>query len=1195
MFRILCMFFAATISFNSSYFVKSSASAANLEDIIGGVIGGVLQNKQRKREQQRQERQYQAEQQRIRDEQKKLQDVENVRLVAHYKRVQTALKSLGFYKSKIDGDFGTGSKAAYSKFISAFNLPYVEPEFLDIGQLEATASAGWRSAKEYIVAQDGGFYDRDEYITAGTAGFRKRSVWQEANQKGFSTKKEYTEFLNSGVKNVAEFKANKKAILAKREIAENCLSYVEEEKWLEAERSCAFALVASPNDLTIASSHQRAIRQVDLTVERAYHERQAALDVIQPEEGSTDSTDTDGAPIDIGTAQKTLKHTNLLIAEVGLRRGVSNCEALYSLGAYQETLDECEAIYTEHTDLAFSNSDIVKNQEKLQEIIALAKVGVEDSNKQIAAEQEKLAFKEAKNKSETLVSNVTDYIGSGAKFEQPLAIAQALANLRKASTGLDTNVIESINRALSALVDADANYVAFAEERLIASKSAKKAALVQTRYNVEKMDVFVEDFVTKNLLDERAGDLLKLKSDLSAALSSGDEDKLKTANVRGRDKLTSLQLVTSLDAFEYTPDGVVVSTEDVSASKSNIELEKSALVEATKAGDELLVSIKKFSDSKQRFKQPLKAASSVALLRKALSGNEAADIQLRVSELDDHLRGDENYSSFANALKLASNASLANASTKSREALRNSETFLIEYISNNITAENIDLLIEEKEKISTALAGGTDENVISVENEFNVFAGQNGLSQKFASFVETSSQQNASEDIKKAQNGLAINAVNAALLDGHSDDLIVLRNSTASAPHVGKNILGNVTFTQDKASICWAHTLPNVDTSIRLTMAKLREAGAIDVDHFICSAESFLNFDLVAMQRGKFLAGSVSFARVIVEAFEEEKLVNLVNTSNAEIEKFNANSGVDSELLANELRAGVKDGYGIVQIQNGSNALCLTNTENTKVHRQLIADNDEYLRILLVGRYEIEEHYLDQAYVLSQRNKCGSIYGAEEDLEILLAALDRENQNYSVVPKWFSTSEFEETKTYLDGLANATEQELAKKSQERQARIALEKAKYEKAEAERFAKQALLRDKHVTVALGHLEPMGNSIKQHILQGSKSQELSLFDKLKNNITGLKQDLWKFNEVDYSLVDFGTADWQGREVTALVARFFYKSENATQGKHRTDCALVGYLIDEEFGQNRDPIHVGCDQQSTVTNWLGSRKFSSLWNIQ
>ena len=1199
MFRIFRLLLIAFISFNSGYFVKNTASAVNIDNIIGGVIGGVLQNRQQdserkrqkrtyKKEQKRQERQYQAEQER-------LQNAENERLIMHFKRVQTALKSLGFYTAKIDGDFGDGSKAAYSNYISAFNLSYIDPEYINLQELEGRASEGWKSAEEYRFAQAGNFNKRDEYIKAKQSGFSNRASWLEARQKGFFNKDEYSEFLNSGIASAEEFRENGNAIRAKREIAEKCLTFTEEGKWLEAERSCAFALVAAPNDLAISSSHKRAQREVDRIVERAYDERQAALDIIQPAIGSNEGAELDSQNGDVATAQKTLMATNLLIAEVGLRRGASNCEALYSSGAYQETLDECEAIFSEHTNLAFSNNEILTSQKKLEEIIALAKEGVKESNKKASAEQEKLAFQKAQDDASKLKENVSRYIASGSNFGQPLEIAQALANLRKATSSRDTNIIVSSNNALLDLVKADANYMRFASERLEADQAAKAAALVQTRYNVQKMDVFVADFVTNNLLDERVGPLLSLKSSLSAALQSGDEDQLKSMNVTGREKLSELDLTSQLDGFMYTPDGAIVSTEDVAASQNNAELEKSALLESTNAAETMLQNIKKFSESKQRFQEPLKVASSVALLRKALGSNATADIQLRVSELDDHLMSDDNYSAFASSLIKASNASLANAASKSRETLGKAEAFLIDYISNNITAENIGQFIEKKQKISDALKIGTDEGVVSIENEFTEFAASNRLTQSFTDYVEASLQRNVSSDTNKAANGLAINAVNASLLEGHPDDLIILRNATPSAPHAGKNLLGKITFSQEQANICSAHVMPQRNTATRLAMKKLRDAGIVEVEREICNADNYLHFDLVVLVREEFLNASVKLANEIVEAFEEGKLVSFVDVTHNEIEQFNAANGIDAELLANEVRAGVKDGFGIIQIQNSSPALCVTPEENIAVHEQMIGDSANELEILLVGGFKVEQHSLDQAYVLSQRNQCGSIYASEKDLSTLLTALDRDKQDYVMVPRWFLTGEFIETKAYIDGLSNASDQELAKKSQEREARINLEKAKLKKAEEERIAKQTLLRDKNLDAAMGILEPMADSIKQNILNGSESKELSMFEQLNKKITGLKEDLWKFKEVDYSLVDYGIADWQGREVSAVVARFFYKSENAAQGVLRTDCALIGYLVDKEFDQNRDPILTGCDQPSDVQNWMQSRKFISLWNLQ
>lgn len=1186
--RIVWLVFVCVFAFNSATLNPEPAIAAKLEDIIGGIVGGVIQNVQRKKQIRRQERQY-------RSEQKRVQDEENKRLVVHFKRVQTALKKLGFYKSKVDGDFGSGSQSAYSKYLSAFNLPFIDPVFLDMYELEERANAGWKNSQEFLNAQAAGFYDRSEYMAAKKSGFKDRDVWQTARQLGFNTQRKYAEFLNSGYKNVAKFKAEKTKIIKARKVAERCQSAVADKKWLAAEKNCAFALALTPNDRVISASHSRAVREVDLIVERAYDQRQAALDVIQPEEGSTDSNHSTDNSVDIGKAQTTLNKATILIAEVELRRGVFNCEALKSTGAFADTLEQCKPILEEYSDVAFSNSSIVENRSKLAKIISSVEVELAELDEKAAEKQTEIAHENALKRSKELIANLSTYVASGAKFKKPIEIAQALANLRKLKNISSTILIETKISALSDLIEEDVNFVKFISQKNEATKTAKSQALLQTRINVQKMDAFIGNFVAQNLLDERVGDLLQIRSSLSEALTSGNEDKLKTVDVNGMEQLAALNLEGELSASAYTPEGVVVSEEDVVASENEIEFSKAALKESTKSANALMVNIKKFSDDRKKFDEPINVAILVAGLRKALLKEDAKEIQLKVSALNEQLTKEQKYSKFSQSLNTAANASLANAAAKSREYLKVSEAFLIDYIGNNITADNLISLIDEKEKITTSLHAGTDENVVAVKSEFEQFAQQSELVQEFDSFKQLASQKNVSEGTALASNGLAINAVNKSLLKGHAEDLLVLRNSTPTAPHVGKNILGYVRFEDDNASMCWAHDKPLVDTAVRLTLSKIKKAGGEQIKIFECDADNFLEHDLIALKRGDFLNGSVKFAGVVVEAFEEEKLVEFIKTGNAEIEQYNLINGADSSQLANEIGAGVKDGYGIVHIQNGSNSLCVSNGKDIEVHRQLIKDDVENIETLLLGEFAVFEHSFEQAYVLSQRNKCGAIYASSLELKDLLSALDREKVNYVVIPKWIENSKFLETKAYLESIKSATDKELALKSQKRQGRLTLEKAKFEKTESERLAKQAALRDQHVKDAMLLLETLGVSIKGNILNGDQSDELNFFEKMGKRFAELKDDLWNFNKVDYSLIDYGTGKWQGREVPAVVARFFIKSDNAALGISRTDCVIVGYLIDEKFNQKRDPIYMGCEQEAGLSNWLGSRKFTSLWNVK
>lgn len=240
-------------------------------------------------------------------------------------------------------------------------------------------------------------------------------------------------------------------------------------------------------------------------------------------------------------------------------------------------------------------------------------------------------------------------------------------------------------------------------------------------------------------------------------------------------------------------------------------------------------------------------------------------------------------------------------------------------------------------------------------------------------------------------------------------------------------------------------------------------------------------------------------------------------------------------------------------------------------------------------------HSLEEAYVLSQRNKCGSIYASASDLKVLLLALQREGQAYTMIPEWVSVETISGVKQYLIKVQNASKQELAKLSQERETKLALEQTKAVEAELVRKLKEQELRNTHRDAALGLAKPLAASISNYVLDGVKSSEINAFTNLTSLIESLGSDRWNFTAADSSLDNYGLAEWKGRKLPTIVQRVFVKSENAIKGEYRTDCTFVGYMVDAEFDVKRDHLNVDCEQEVVVAEWLKARSFKSLWNVQ
>ena len=225
----------------------ASPANAQLKDIIGGIVNEAINSNQRKQQRRQQQRQIDNQNRQIQNqrreaerqrqaEQKQIQREENERKVAFYKRMQVALKTLGFYKAGIDGDFGSGSQKAYRQYTSAFEIPNSDFNFANIFKMEEHARSGWRSLLEMREAQKGGFNERGEYLEAREHDFKSRDNWIDANRKGFTIYKEYTTFIASGISDPNEYRLVVQQQENRKRALEFCQTAVADGKWIDAEK-----------------------------------------------------------------------------------------------------------------------------------------------------------------------------------------------------------------------------------------------------------------------------------------------------------------------------------------------------------------------------------------------------------------------------------------------------------------------------------------------------------------------------------------------------------------------------------------------------------------------------------------------------------------------------------------------------------------------------------------------------------------------------------------------------------------------------------------------------------------------------------------------------------------------------------------------------------------------------------------------
>ena len=93
--------------------------------------------------------------------------------------------------------------------------------------------------------------------------------------------------------------------------------------------------------------------------------------------------------------------------------------------------------------------------------------------------------------------------------------------------------------------------------------------------------------------------------------------------------------------------------------------------------------------------------------------------------------------------------------------------------------------------------------------------------------------------------------------------------------------------------------------------------------------------------------------------------------------------------------------------------------------------------------------------------------------------------------------------------------------------------------------------------------------------------------------LKNNGWELDKYDDELLDYGTANWKGRKLEAILLRATVSTKNPVRGEYAESCFVIGYLIDTEFKMRRDAINAECGASAdALSEWQTSRSFESRW---
>jgi len=666
-------------------------------------------------------------------------------------------------------------------------------------------------------------------------------------------------------------------------------------------------------------------------------------------------------------------------------------------------------------------------------------------------------------------------------------------------------------------------------------------------------------------------------------------------SARGADGGDVAQQLASLASTEFATQQAKAAEEE-RARKEAAEAERQRL--ALNAGRErlaaLLASIAEYTDSKRSFTNAIGVARAVVRLRQLEGSDDVTQIEQAILTVDELLKNEPNYQQFLGEQKTAAEIAHVNARATAAAELRRTEAFIADFVGSNILHEAVDNLLELQETIAKAQSSGQDEALFNTQRLVADAIERLNLKGELDAFLYSDASRETI--VEEAQNGLAITEANQFLLVGDPQDVIVLGNYTPDAPHLLVNLVGATTFDGGKVNMCWVGSdarHPPLDDHVQPILRNLgaKEFAATG----LCDSRNAMRQDVLVIERGALLSGDLLEARPIISGFETGALKTIELVAWSSIGETVHNDQQTSALIKNEIIAGVGKGFGFIAFDNPDNTLCTVIPEAEAAHHthafEFVAEAAERHMPADLKRSAVS---VDRAFANIQKNTCRIVYAQAEDLAKLLPALEKIDKAASVLPIWITPELVAEGKALSESSQQERERLIAQRRQEFEAVARLEEEKNRQAEVVRAKLQNEMRTRYAQearAAHNSLTELAKAIWSEDM-ASRREFLALFPnagtwRMEHGANG-----WVIDRFEDELVDYGTAEWKDRRLEAVLVKTTFVTKNPIRGEYHEACMVLGYLIDREFEQRRDPVEVPCTATEELPRWKAGRLFESRW---
>ena len=518
------------------------------------------------------------------------------------------------------------------------------------------------------------------------------------------------------------------------------------------------------------------------------------------------------------------------------------------------------------------------------------------------------------------------------------------------------------------------------------------------------------------------------------------------------------------------------------------------------------------------------------------------------------------------------------------------------YMKDHLGDSKTPSLLKLHEQIDAALKTGGIEEINKANDATADYVSKNGLSDAFDKIAQQYSQPDRGTTVnpKTLAERFGFGEKSKVIVKGPQSDVILLYNASSTAPHVWRNVRGDIVFQNDEASLCFAR-LPEIPIE-RYIEHTLSDRGAKSVTTSsppTCDlSKAAAAVDVIAFQRGALLNARNDYILALGKLMEAGTFRQYEIISDYE-KKFQ-NRQTLSLQIETEVDSNNRKGFGVIAM-NGAVApvACVIASDPAGIGlKELLRRNTDIIAPTMTEDWQtVDTVNPDIALLGLKRRQCGYVIGEAETLRPVMLALRRDGLKYSFSPVWWSDKDLQQA---IFDVNDKVRQKIAKEEtlrQQEEAQHDIEIQRHRDNEKKKTEIERMLREKYGVKARG----LANAIYEVVTKVAENRPVKGGDFFPGYMESMDQrlaDHWETFDVNSEVADFGLVQWQKRSLDAIVVKSVIHQKNRILGKYEDRCFYFGMVDDEEFSVQRDPIAVDCSDVRSVNNWKIGKSFQSEW---